>query len=653
MLNKKLTWTIAILTIIIATTTIFIYKTNAETQESTEGRSSSKIHTYLQPESTLYFTDYSLKGTEVYINDTHTFMSVNPHTITHDGNVTYTIKSYQQNGSIDIYFGFDTEYIKPKNGYYINISQQNMTETLSYTIQDLINWTNTEEPCNIGTIESTIHKKIWINTTPINTTTICFNQYNSTTKTIYWNQTTQNTIETPIKIKNGEFNTTYYQYDTVKKWYYLKNYTIQALKEYKFKAFLDIQPSTPKGIYKYWFCIKPTSKGLQEAIDDEQLYCIDPWIDAGSTGIWYKKLNITINTTQNATLYPIRINLTYQTGMETDFADIRFLNEEEDAELDYYIWNYSDSNWADVTIELDSIDTGNGIQAWLYYNATEVNTTSNGTNTYPILFDDFNRPNSATVGNSWLETTASILNGSLYGTDTSPVNHSITMNSNMLIEWKGKVIPTAGKTNDELFGQVYGNENNQRLGISIRPPVTARGFRLLYSGVGWTSSVGAPAYNTWYKLHLKWMEADSHMNISYNDGSEHYGAINVHGYTSSQHGFFWFKGNEAGQQYQVDYIYATKYMGTEPTYSFGNPINLSSCVYPGTGNWTIFCQENCIIGDTKDLTNHTLNLQGDAGSLTINASGELIVQQFRFTPSDLDQDCRFIVLSGGKYQIKP
>ncbi|RLC33933.1 hypothetical protein DRH14_04085, partial [Candidatus Shapirobacteria bacterium] len=67
---------------------------------------------------------------------------------------------------------------------------------------------------------------------------------------------------------------------------------------------------------------------------------------------------------------------------QADFDDLRFTNEEENQSLDYWIESKSDGEWAYVWVEIDSIDTNNGTQAYMYYGNPSANSMSNYDNTF-------------------------------------------------------------------------------------------------------------------------------------------------------------------------------------------------------------------------------------------------------------------------------
>ncbi len=76
--------------------------------------------------------------------------------------------------------------------------------------------------------------------------------------------------------------------------------------------------------------------------------------------------------------------------MENDFSDLRFVNHSGNSiELDYWIEDKSDGNWALVWVEIsDNITANNQIIAWMYYGNSDAPSASNAGNTF-VLFDDF------------------------------------------------------------------------------------------------------------------------------------------------------------------------------------------------------------------------------------------------------------------------
>lgn len=72
---------------------------------------------------------------------------------------------------------------------------------------------------------------------------------------------------------------------------------------------------------------------------------------------------------------------------QTDFDDVRF-SSSDDNELDYWIQEKDDSNYAIFWVEIDTITANDDTMFHIYYGNATTTTTSNGVNTFP-LFDHF------------------------------------------------------------------------------------------------------------------------------------------------------------------------------------------------------------------------------------------------------------------------
>lgn len=105
---------------------------------------------------------------------------------------------------------------------------------------------------------------------------------------------------------------------------------------------------------------------------------------------WDFKKAIQVNTsTSSVTTYQQVMNITYDSDMQTDFDDIRFVNLAETTELSYYIETKSNSNWALVWVNFtDVINTTNVTVAYMYYGNAGASSNSNITSTF-IFGDDF------------------------------------------------------------------------------------------------------------------------------------------------------------------------------------------------------------------------------------------------------------------------
>ncbi|MGY5880877.1 MAG: DUF2341 domain-containing protein [Candidatus Thorarchaeota archaeon] len=90
-----------------------------------------------------------------------------------------------------------------------------------------------------------------------------------------------------------------------------------------------------------------------------------------------------------------------QTHCRSDFGDLRFTSSNGVTEYDYWIQNCTTGVqalfWVEITEKLNISRT-----MYIYYGRPTSTTTSNGTATFRF-FEDFSRPDSATVGNGWFE----------------------------------------------------------------------------------------------------------------------------------------------------------------------------------------------------------------------------------------------------------
>ncbi len=107
-----------------------------------------------------------------------------------------------------------------------------------------------------------------------------------------------------------------------------------------------------------------------------------PW-----DGSWEKRKDITMTNSIDAQNFVVEYNLTWETGMNSNFSDIRFVNASENEELPFTIWGKKDGSWAYGFVRMNL--TSSGIQGYLYFNNPSA---SYGGNNYTVFdfYDDFN-----------------------------------------------------------------------------------------------------------------------------------------------------------------------------------------------------------------------------------------------------------------------
>jgi hypothetical protein len=103
-----------------------------------------------------------------------------------------------------------------------------------------------------------------------------------------------------------------------------------------------------------------------------------------------KTINLNVPSGTTPENYTILLNITYDSDMQTDFDDLRFIRYQDNTtELDYWIETKKNSNYANIWLQLqDSITTTDKTHAWMYYGNPTATNNSNGTKTFEF-FDDF------------------------------------------------------------------------------------------------------------------------------------------------------------------------------------------------------------------------------------------------------------------------
>lgn len=115
-------------------------------------------------------------------------------------------------------------------------------------------------------------------------------------------------------------------------------------------------------------------------------------------------LTVTNRTSSQLSEYQVRVVVPYQDGMRTDYADLRFIADNQTTVLPYWI-EYSDAASAIVWVKVPSIPANASTTIWLYYNNPSATPLSSFTATmepayrlYSITYNWLSRPDN----NPWL-----------------------------------------------------------------------------------------------------------------------------------------------------------------------------------------------------------------------------------------------------------
>lgn len=184
--------------------------------------------------------NYAIEDNLIYVDDENAYISAAPHTITDSGWVYFTVNSKVYSGNVDVYWGFDTEQIKPVKA---ELYKPHDVNTFRH---DYISDGNESE---------------WIK--------------------VYFNETKE-----WLDISSS-FDSINYDYGGMNKWWYLKDVNINKNQDYIIRVYIRV----PRGDgfnpievdTKYWFAIKPSSETIGQAISNGHFYTLDPWFDSGGT----------------------------------------------------------------------------------------------------------------------------------------------------------------------------------------------------------------------------------------------------------------------------------------------------------------------------------------------------------------------------------
>lgn len=247
----------------------------------------------------------------------------------------------------------------------------------------------------------------------------------------------------------------------------------------------------------------------------------EAWLD----GWLFRKSHIIANATGAGTDYQVNITAHYGAGSdsgntvylnshcETDFADIRFTDNDGDTLLDYWMETYFVSDNATFWVEVaDSLESSS-VLMYIYYGNNTVASTSNIFTTFPFA-DDFEDD---VIGDWWTQVGAPTESGGIltiegnrvYSASTVIVGHKLRTLAQMESVVSSIQIGTndlGGSTERIYFWAITGNNN------------------LTHTRDAGASDDQDIAFNTnWNRYQYNWEVTDQFVTFSINDA-----LINTH-----------------------------------------------------------------------------------------------------------------------------
>ena len=339
-----------------------------------------------------------------------------------------------------------------------------------------------------------------------------------------------------------------------------------------------------------------------------------------------KRITITNPNSSDLTNYPVRLEIAYESDMQSDYDDLRFTDSSGTTTIPYYIEDTTSATatvWAKVPTLTGSANTN----IFIYYGNSFAANAESGSNTF-IVIDDFEDNDitdysgdttlfDANTSFNWQKSYGlSAASGKESEKTTSGIYKTGTsISQGSTIEFYQKVESGQDDEPCTYFG-VQGSGQNYAVCLDQYPndvvvlakDVTSNddsGTTIATSSITYTSGTH------WYKVSIDWLNDDS-INIAvYNDSGSNVASISSSDGTYSSGGFgfgFWY------QNQGWDFLTARPYAVSEPTYSVG------TAQVGGGASWKA-AQDMAISQDSN--TNFRVRMSIE------NSGGTIDSQQFR------------------------
>jgi hypothetical protein len=333
-------------------------------------------------------------------------------------------------------------------------------------------------------------------------------------------------------------------------WYWINNVLMQQNITRKVKWQYDTpvikQIDNTYGSNGKWdLWIKRSSDTISQAFSNGYYVHLDPWWNSS----WLARAPLYVNSTTSETDFQVGINVTYTTGMNANFSDLRFTMG-EDVVIPFCIYNKLDSNWAYIYFKTN-LTIGNTTH-YIYYN----NPTPTSTSDCPATFDVWDNFNDNSINTTLWNSSApayalfsetggymqSVANTDSYGS-------SLPLNFNIYNATRGIVNVSVLLTVDTAYRHVGVGYLGQIFSRNVNFGLTS-GYTALWSigdnkvsmehdisGVGYirNSSSAVQNANTWYTIGVNYNTSfqstnyDSTYNLNYGDTNLTWGTVGLVG----------------------------------------------------------------------------------------------------------------------------
>ncbi len=329
--------------------------------------------------------------------------------------------------------------------------------------------------------------------------------------------------------------------------------------------------STYDGGTTYWKNYKVSTNTVSASVG--QVTTSRSWLNED----WAKRAPLEINNTKNAetlTNYQVKMQVPYEMGMNNDFSDLRFTDEDKITELPYWIEEKTDGDKATVWIKVPNIAANSTKTIYMYYANEAAASAGDGSKVFDF-FDDFSGASLNTGKWNQHNGNATSISGGLLTTSANNLD-------------PGKLTAISAPTGDgyvmrSKFKVTAGSGQYERVGLSLKSDITSgQGYnyvlfnypgnnvRFLNDWITWGNSQNFNwLFNSWYTEEI----AHDGVNVlgRFNDdpwqsqigwsGRTGYPALNIGSMDATS---VW------------DWALVHKYTLTEPTVSLGKTTSIKN-----------------------------------------------------------------------------
>lgn len=306
---------------------------------------------------------------------------------------------------------------------------------------------------------------------------------------------------------------------------------------------------------------------VQSVIEDRYIY-MDPTWDAS----WTKKVKLNVNTTDGYMANrSVLIRVPFDSDMQSEFGDIRFVNGSENAEMGY--WKYNNTCVASTYCDFWVLFPQNWSSAenqtiYVYYGNAGASTTSDITKAF-WFGDDFG---TLGLGTKWKTGTsasysADTFNGmTILNVTGGAVGDEIQtypyFSSGYKLEIRTMGAPAF---NYDLYASFTENTNNTLTGNDLAEMGSANDQ--LVVRMNDVAVIGGKAIGEWMRLEGSiTVSGNSLSNISSDTRVQN---VSKSGNPARRSGYIGLLNYQTPKRLYVDWIYVRRYTPVEPTYTFG------------------------------------------------------------------------------------